>query len=205
MSSHSHRSASFWGTDCILSLRDSERVSVQPILAIPAVVFLLFGVTLVWCAVGLVKGNRADFLAAGPVVSSQEIQLAGSGEIVLMLEVPRTASDFRTFQIEFQEKQTGRATTLSYSSLTAQEAVYGVTTMKVPFGRATASSPGAYVVRIIGLEAGKDYSGYRLLVSRPYLGRMALQITGVALSGVGMLLCVIWAAWLAGLLKPANG
>ena len=33
------------------------------------------------------------------------------------------------------------------------------------------------------------------------LARMALQIIGIVFCAVGMLLCVIWAAWLAGLMK----
>jgi len=186
------------------TVRDIESVSVQPVLAIPAAVFVLLGVALVWCAVSLVKGNREDFLAAGQLITNQEIDLPAGGEVVVMLEVPRTAADFRNFQIEFVDTHSNRVTTLKYSSMTAQEGVYGVATMKVPFGRVTVARPGVYLVRIAGLEPGRDYSRYRLLLSRPYLGRMAAQIVGIALCGVGMLLCVIWAAWLAGLLKPAN-
>ena len=144
-----------------------------------------------------------DLLASAPLANEQELTLASPGEVMVMIQTPRTAADFRDFQIELVEKQTGQAVTTRYSVLKAQQAVYGVTTMSVPFGRLTAR-PGVYLIRILGLRSGQDYSRYRLILSRPYMGRMALQIIGIVLCGVGMLLSLIWAAWLAGLIKPAH-
>lgn len=172
--------------------------------AIPVVTFVLFGIGLVWCVTNLVRGNRSDTLASGSVIPQQEINLAASGDVVVLMEVPRTAADFRGFQIELLEKQTGQiASTLKYSVVTAQGTVHGITTMKVPFGRIPLRA-GAYVVRIAGLQAGKDYSNDRLEFSRPYLGRMALQIIEIVLCGVGMLLSLLWGLWLAGLLKSGT-
>jgi hypothetical protein len=74
--------------------------------------------------------------------------------------------------------------------------------MQVPIGRMIAARTGVYAVRVEGLQPGKDYSSYRLILSRPYMGRMVLQIVAIVVCGVGMLLSLIWALWLAGLLKP---
>lgn len=173
--------------------------------AIPAVTFVLLGIGLVWCVTNLVRGNRSDTLASGSIIPQQEITLAVSGDVVVLMEVPRTAADFRGFQIDLVEKQTGQvASTMKYCVVTAQGTVYGVTTMKVPFGRIPLRA-SAYVVRIAGLQMGQDYSNYRLEFSRPYLGRMALQIVGIVLCGVGMLLSLLWGLWLAGLLKSGSG
>jgi hypothetical protein len=164
--------------------------------------FVILGILFVWCAVRLVKSNRSDILASASVAREQEINLPLPGVVLLLMEVPRTATDYRGFRIALIEKQTGQAETMKYSYLTAQGAVYGVTTMQVPFGRIMATRAGVYVARIEGLQPGKDYSRYRLLLSRPYLGRMARQIVALVLCGVGMLLSLIWAAWLAGLMQP---
>jgi hypothetical protein len=59
--------------------------------------------------------------------------------------------------------------------------------MQVPVGPA-AMLRSAYVVRIGGLQAGNDYSRYRLMISRPYIGRLTLQIIGLVLCGVAILL-----------------
>jgi hypothetical protein len=172
-------------------------------LAIAGITFVLLGIGLVSSVMSLVRGNRNDILASVPLASEQEVTLASQGEVLIVIETPRTRMDYRVFQIQLVDRQTEQVVTMTYSLVTAQGAVYGVTTMQVPFGRMNARA-GGYYVRIAGLQAGKDYSDHRLILSRPYMGRMALQIIGIVLCGVGMLLSVIWAAWRAGLLKPAQ-
>lgn len=161
--------------------------------------FVLFGIGLVFCVMSLIKGNRADTLASAPVVQEQDVTSPSPGEVVVMLETPRTSQEFREFQIQLIDRQSGQVGMFGYSYGTAQEAVYGVSTMQVPFGRMTLRA-GAYLMRIVGLREGSDYSRYRVILSRPYMGRMALQIIGIVFCGVGMLLSVIGAAWLAGLM-----
>jgi hypothetical protein len=169
-------------------------------LVFPGTVFLVLGIAFVWCAVKMVKGNRDDILVSAPVRPEQEIRLPAAGAVLLLLESPRMATDYRAMQVELEEKQSGQKVTMNYSLMTAQGAVYGLTTVKVPFGRLSVR-PGAYIARIHGLQAGHDYSGYRLMISRPYIGRMTLQIIALVLCGAGMLGSLIWAAWLAGLMK----
>ena len=165
--------------------------------------FVLLGAGLAACVIGLIRDNRNDILASAPIVREQEVRLARAGEVVVMVETPRTATDYRAFQIQLVDQQNGQSVTLAYSLMTAKGAVYGVTTMQVPFGRMNAH-PGTYFVRMAGLREGKDYSECRLILSRPYMGRMAAQIIGIVLCGVGMLLSIICAAWMAGLLTPAQ-
>lgn len=173
------------------------------LLAVAGIAFLLLAPALVWCAISLVKGNRGDTLASAAFAPLLEVNLPSAGEIVVLVEVPRLVSDFAGFQIELTEKQSGQSAMMKYSYVKAQGAVHGFDAVKVPYGRMTAPRAGVYVVRMTGLDPGKDYSKYRLLLSRPYLGRMALQIFGIVFCAVGMLLCVIWAAWLAGLMKQS--
>ncbi len=170
------------------------------LLAIAGVAFVVLGIGLVFCVVNLIRGNREDVLASAPIVHEQGLTLASAGETLVVIEAPRTASDFRGFQIQLTDRQSGQSVAMSYSLATLQEPVYAVSTMQVTFGRFNANA-GTYLVRIAGLQPGADYSRYRLMLSRPFMGRMALQIIGIVLCGVGMLGCVIWSAWLAGLMK----
>jgi hypothetical protein len=169
-------------------------------LAVPAAVFVTLFIGLVWSVASLVRSNSRDLLASAPMVPQQEISLPSTGDVLVMMEVPRMGSDFRTFQIELVQKQTGQATAMSYSYVTAQGATYGFSTMQVPFGRMPSARAGVYLVRIARLQPGKDYSNHRLILSRPYVARMVRQILAIVFCGVGMLLSVIWAASLAGLL-----
>ncbi len=172
-------------------------------LAVAAMVFVLLAIGLVWCVMSLARGNRDNVLASAPIASEQEVTLVSPGEVLVAVEVPRMSTDYRSFQIQLVDRQSGQAVNMAYSMMTAQGAVYGVTTKQVPFGRMNAH-PGAYLVRMWGFQAGQDYSRYRLILSRPYMGRMALQIVGIVFCVVGMLLSLIWAAWMAGLLKPGQ-
>jgi hypothetical protein len=169
-------------------------------LAVPAIVFSLLFIGLVWSVVSLVRSNSRDILASVPMAPQQEVSLPSTGDVLVVMEVPRIGSDFRSFRIELAEKQTGQATAVTYSFITAQGATYGFTTMQVPFGRMPSARAGLYVVRIVGLQPGKDYSSHRLILSRPYMARLVLQILAIVFCGVGMLLSALWAAWLAGLL-----
>ena len=178
-------------------------IQLRAELVFPGTAFLLLGIALVWCVVKMVKGNRSDILVSAPIRPEQEISLPSAGVVLLLLESPRMATDYRAMQFELVEKQSGQKVTMGYSLVTAQGAVYGFTTVQVPFGR-MAVRPGAYIARIHGLQAGRDYSGYRLMISRPYIGRLTLQIIVLVLCGVGMLGSLIWAAWLAGLMQHGS-
>jgi hypothetical protein len=171
--------------------------------AIASSAFVVLGIGLVYCIMNLVRSNRQDILASVPLVTEQEISLTSGGDTLVMIETPRTSIDYRALQIQLIDKQTGQAFALSYSLVTAQGAVYAFTTMQVPFGRINAQA-GVYAARITGMQPGKDYSDYRLIVSRPYMGRIVLQVLGIVLCGIGLLLSLIWAAWRAGWLKAAQ-
>jgi len=54
---------------------------------------------------------------------------------------------------------------------------------------------GTYIVWVIGLQAGADYSGSRIMLSRPYLARLVLQIVGIVVCAIGMLLSLLLALW----------
>ena len=115
--------------------------------------------------------------------------------LLLLIDVPRFGSRFRELEFEVVEQASGRTTKLTYDFLRAQGAVYGVTTMRVPLGRVTVERPGSYLVRVCGLKPGADYSRCRIMFSRPYLGRMVLQIIGIVICAIGMLLSLLLALW----------
>jgi hypothetical protein len=156
-------------------------------------VVLSCGVT--WFALRLIRSNRDQLLASGALIPEQQFTLAETGEVVLLLETPRMAVSYPHLTFVVVETATGSATQMVYDYARAQGAVRGVSTVRIPFGRLTVQRPGAYLVRVTGLDAARDYSGSRILLSRPYLGRMALQIVGIVLCAVGALLCLILAAW----------
>lgn len=164
-------------------------------LFLASVVFVTLVYGLIRFVMKLLRSNREQILATAALVPEQELTLREPGEIVLLLETPRLGSDYRNFEFEVVEQATGRTTKLKYDYLRAQGAVYGVTTMRVPLGRMTAQQGGTFLVRVAGLQTGKDYSRSRIMFSRPYLGRMVSQIIGIIFCGIGMLLSLLFALW----------
>jgi hypothetical protein len=171
------------------------------LLVLASILFLLLGTGLVLCALRLIQGNRGDTLATAPFVPVQDIHLPSGSDVVVLVQVPQFATDFKDLQLELIEKESERRTVMKYTYASSQGAVHGFDGIKLRFGQLSVSGSGAYTVRISGLAPEKDYSDCQLIFSRAYLGRMTLQIIGIVFCGVGMLGCVIWAAWLAGLMK----
>lgn len=157
--------------------------------------FVALSCLLTWIVIRFLRSNRNQVLATGKLLPEQELMIREPGELVLLLETPRLSTDYRNFEFEVVEQATGEKTKMKYSYARAQGAVHGVTTMRVPLGRMIAQGAGSYLVRVLGLQAGKDYSSSRIVFSRPYLGRMALQIFGIVVCAVGMLLSLLGALW----------
>jgi hypothetical protein len=166
-----------------------------PLLVASVIAFFLLGGLLVWVVVRLLRSNREQLLASGSMTAEQEFALREAATLLLLIEVPRFGSRFRELKFEVVEQASGRTTKLSYDFVRAQGAVYGVTTMRVPLGRVTIERPGSYLVRVGGLQEGTDYSRCRIMFSRPYLGRMVLQIIGIVICAIGMLLSLLLALW----------
>ena len=141
-----------------------------PLLVASSTAFFLLGGLLVWVVVRLLRSNREQLLASGPMTAEQEFALREAAALLLLIEVPRFGSGFRELEFEVVEQASGRTTKLSYDFVRAQGAVYGVTTMRVPLGHVTVERPGSYLVRVGGLQEGTDYSRCRIMFSRPYLG-----------------------------------
>jgi hypothetical protein len=166
-----------------------------PLLIGASLAGLIFLCFLVGAIVALIRSNRRQIVAEGPLREEQLFDLEEAQPLLLLVEVPRLGSKFRDLEFQITEKTTGFATNMSYNFIRAQGAVYGVTTMRVPIGRLQISQPGSYLVRVSGLASAADLSRSRILLSRPYLGRMIIQILAIVICGVGVLLSLLLALW----------
>jgi hypothetical protein len=180
-------------------LQGFDRVALDvkswPLLIAASAGFVVFGFLLVAVITSLVRSNRRQIVATGPLVAEQEFELKEAQPLLLLVEVPRLGSGFRNLEFQVTETATGRVTSLSYNFLRAQGAVYGVTTMRVPIGRIEMAPAGPYLVRVLGLITGADLSRSRIMLSRPYLGRMVAQIIGIVVCGIGLLLSLLFGLW----------
>ena len=166
-----------------------------PLLLGAGIAFLIIGTLLIRAIARLLKANRAQIIATGPIVAEQQITLVQPSSLRLLVEVPRFAPWVRQLGFEVAEIATGKTTRLRYDFVRAQGAVYGVSTMRMPLGTVVITHPGEYLIRVSGLEPGKDYSQSKIILSRPYLARMILQIIAIVFSALGVLGSLILALW----------
>ena len=88
------------------------------LLVVACVVFVLLVPASSGAWLPLVKGNRGDTLASVPLMQQpQEVNVPQAGEVVVLLQMPQTASAFGDIQVELTEKQSGRTQIMKYSYL----------------------------------------------------------------------------------------
>jgi len=154
-------------------------------------------------ALRLIRGNRAAVISTLPLLSEQTIAVESPGELVVSIEVPRMTTEYRRLELEVVEASTKRIHPMKYNRLTSTGAVTGISTIKIPLGRLTTAQPDNLTLRVNGLAPDVDYSTSHLVLARPHLARMAIQIVSLVLCGVGMLLSLLWGLWLVGAVKAS--
>jgi hypothetical protein len=113
------------------------------------------------------------------------------------------STEYRRWEFEILEDSTQRIHLMKYGGPRSTGAVTGISTIKIPIGRLTLARPDKLIVRAKGLAPDVDYSTYQLVLARPHLGRMAAQIVGLVVCGVGILLSLLWGLWLLGVVKAS--
>jgi hypothetical protein len=172
-------------------------------LAVATIAFGLFCVAAGWLALRLIRSNRAAVIATLPLRAEQIVAVESAGEIVVSIEVPRMTTEHRRWEFEVVEGQTQRSHLMKYGGPRSTGAVTGISTIKIPVGRLTLAQADQLTLRVKGMEPDVDYSAYHLVLARPHLARMAFQIIGLVVCGVGMLLSLLWGLWLMGIVKAS--
>jgi hypothetical protein len=172
-------------------------------VACAGLVFVLCAAAAVWLAHRLVRSNRASLVARLPAIQEQNFTVKEAGELVVSLEVPQLTTAFRDWEVEVTETQSRRIHRMRWGGPRSTGTVKGFSAVKVPIGRLLLTQPETLNFRLKGLAPGSDYASSHIVLARPHLTRMALQIAGIVLCAVGALLCLLWGLWQLGLLKTA--
>ena len=172
-------------------------------VALASVAFVFFSVGAGWIALRLIRSNRAAVISMLPLVPEQSVAVAAPGELVVSVEVPRLTTEYRQWEIEIAERKSQRVHSMKWGGPRATGAVTGLSTIKIPIGRINLLQSDTLTVRVKGLVSPDAGETSQLVFARPHLARMALQIVGLVIGGVGTLLSLLWALWLVGLLKAS--
>ena len=171
-------------------------------VAVAAIALVLFAIGAGRMALLLIRGNRDATISTLPVVPEQTVAITSPGELVVSFEVPRLTTDYREWKLEVREDSTQRIHRMEWGGPRATGAVTGISTIKIPVGRLTLAKPESLTLRMSGLAAGVSAEAH-IILARPHLARMAVQIVGIVICGVGTLLSLIWGLWLLGVVKSS--
>ena len=70
-------------------------IKLLSLLLAASTTFLVSGTLLIWVVARLLRSNRAQLIAVGPLVEEQEFAIAEAAPLLLIIEVPRVESEFR--------------------------------------------------------------------------------------------------------------
>ena len=172
-------------------------------LALACICLVLFAMGAVWIALRLLRDNRVAVISTLPILPEQRFTVTEPGEIVVSFEVPRLSTDFREWELEVVEGKTQRVHRMRWGGPRATGTVKGFSTIKIPVGRLTLSEPDTLIFRVTGLTPQGRQAESHIVLARPHLARMALQIVGLVVCGVGMLLSLLGGLWTMGVLKSS--
>ena len=172
-------------------------------LAVAVVAFGLSCLGAGWMALRLIRSNRAAMISTLPLLPEQTVAIESHGELVASIEVPRMTTEYREWEFEIVEAGSGQRHLMRYGGPRSTGAVTGISTVKIPLGRFKLAQPGKLTVSVKGITSDANYSTYHVVLARAHLARMALQIAGLVLCGVGTLLSLIWTLWLLGVVRAS--
>ena len=170
-------------------------------LAVAVVACPIFAIGAGWFAMNLIRSNRTAVLSTLPVKAEQTVSAKLDGEVVVSLEIPQLSTEYRSWELEVIENGSRQTHHMKWGGPRATGAVKGFSTMKVPVGQLTLANPDTLTIRVKGLAADQSYADSQIVLTRPYLGRMALQIIGIVVCAIAALLSLLGGLWALGVLK----
>ena len=135
-------------------------------------------------ASSLLRTVRGSVIASAPIRAEQQIMITGSGAFALNLEGPVFSS--RPSNLRFALSTLPSDTPLALDPIAFRTDVSSMSRSRIELYSFRISSPGAYTLRVGGLDASADYSDHAILITRPY--RVALVLHVLALVALGITL-----------------
>src|SRR5689334_2184439 len=102
-----------------MSFVTTLEIQSLPLLIVATLAGLIFLGLLTWAIAALLRSNRRQIVAIGPLIDQQEFEIHEGSPLLLMVEVPRLRSDFRQLQFEVVEQASAQVTRLGYDFLRA--------------------------------------------------------------------------------------
>lgn len=130
------------------------------------------------------KMKRAELLSV-PLARETLVEFEEAARFQLHLASPRFTTALAGLVISLLNESNDQAARMSRSVVPLSSS--GLSEVRVSYGVVVISEAGRYVLGVRGLEGGRDYTGCRILVTRPYTLYAVTCIIGIVLAGGGFI------------------
>jgi len=136
-------------------------------------------------ALSLLRTVRGSVIVSVPIRSEQEVTITASGAFALNLESP--AFTTRPATLRFALSSTGSGSPIALYPIAFRTDVSSMSRSRVELYSFTIPSPGAYTLRVDGIDPSTDYSSHAILITRQYRGALVLHVLALVALGVALI------------------
>jgi hypothetical protein len=133
----------------------------------------------------LLRTVRGSVIASAPIRAEQEITMTSSGNFALNLEGPVFTSRPAGLRFALSSAQSG--TPIALNPIAFRTDVSSMSRSRIELYSFTIPSPGAYTLRVDGIDSSIDYSSHAILITRRYRVALVLHVLALVALGVALI------------------
>jgi hypothetical protein len=133
----------------------------------------------------LLRTVRGSVVASAPIRAEQQVTMNGSGDFALNLEGPVFTARPANLRFALSSSQTG--TPIALSPIAFRTDVSSMSRSRVELYAFTIPSPGAYTMRVEGIDPSVDYANHAILITRQYRGALVLHVLALVALGAALI------------------
>lgn len=155
-----------------------NRLSWEVVLAVA----FISGIYLLWIMIRrLIRLPASVTEHTLPVIPHQKIEFIDIGEKYLHVEGPRFTTVFSGISFALSDGSTNLPVRLR--SVILRSVMGGMSRAKLLLKTFVIDHAGSYGLQIGGIKEGVDYSNTHIVITKPYLAKLTLNILGLILAG----------------------
>jgi hypothetical protein len=138
-----------------------------------------------WTALSLLRTVRASVVASLPVLPEQTVTINSSGDLSLNIESALLAR--RPTNLRFALASADGRSRIALTPVALQTHVSSMSRSRIELCAFTRPAPGAYVLRIDGIEPSANYADDAIVITRRYLPALVLHVLALIFLGAALI------------------
>jgi hypothetical protein len=136
-------------------------------------------------ALSLLRTVRGSVIASVPIRAEQQFTINSSGAFALNIESPVLTT--RPATLRFALSSAASNSPIALLPIAFRTDVSSMSRSRIELYSFTIPSPGAYALRVDGIDPSTDYSRHAILITRQYLGALVLHVLALVALGIALI------------------